>query len=301
MLNVSERLMGTRLNPSEEYRTWVFSDPHFGHEASVAIFGRPFRNRHHGDGYLLEQWTHGRTGPRHGGLSGRRHHGPPDGRPDRPPPAQTGRQDPRSREPRQGAHPPPPAGVRRGGGVRPPAGRARPALHPRAPRRRPGRLREHPRPHPPEDVGRRAPDQRVRRTDRVPAEPGGRREGTGPAPESRGPLGGSATTDLFIAWTGWIWTPSASTFLGNVWIGSHPGHLVGSSIRPPEYISIHNEAALRSGRQVEHVAPPGGTSRGLEHAGVRRVQRIPASWHAGVSTRRQRATSPTSSEWTRVQ
>ena len=59
MLNVSERLMGTRLNPSEEYRTWVFSDPHFGHEASVAIFGRPFRNRHHGDGYLLEQWTHG--------------------------------------------------------------------------------------------------------------------------------------------------------------------------------------------------------------------------------------------------
>ena len=59
MLNVSERLMGTRLNPSEEYRTWVFSDPHFGHEASVAIFGRPFRNRHHGDGYLLDQWTHG--------------------------------------------------------------------------------------------------------------------------------------------------------------------------------------------------------------------------------------------------
>ena len=59
MLNVSERLMGTRLNPSEEYRTWVFSDPHFGHEASVAIFGRPFRNCHHGDGYLLEQWTHG--------------------------------------------------------------------------------------------------------------------------------------------------------------------------------------------------------------------------------------------------
>ena len=48
---------------------------------------------------------------------------------------------------------------------------------------------------------------------------------------------------------------------GQVWIGSHPGHLVGSLIRPPGYISIHNEAALRSGRQVERVAPPGGTSR----------------------------------------
>lgn len=58
ILNVSERLMGTRLNPGEEYRTWVFSDPHFEHEASVALFGRPFRNCHHGDGYLLEQWTH---------------------------------------------------------------------------------------------------------------------------------------------------------------------------------------------------------------------------------------------------
>ncbi len=58
MLNVSERLMGTRLNPSEEYRTWVFSDPHFEHEASVALLGRPFRNRHHGDGYL---WSSGRT------------------------------------------------------------------------------------------------------------------------------------------------------------------------------------------------------------------------------------------------
>ena len=57
MLNVAERLMGTRLNPTEEHRTWVFSDPHFEHEASVAIFGRPFRNRHHGDGYLIEHWT----------------------------------------------------------------------------------------------------------------------------------------------------------------------------------------------------------------------------------------------------
>ena len=50
MLHVSGRLMGTRLNPSEEYWTWVFSDPHFGHEASVALFGRTFRNRHHGGG-----------------------------------------------------------------------------------------------------------------------------------------------------------------------------------------------------------------------------------------------------------
>ena len=35
----------------------MFSDPHFEHEASVAIFGRPFRGSHHGDGYLIEQWT----------------------------------------------------------------------------------------------------------------------------------------------------------------------------------------------------------------------------------------------------
>ena len=27
-------------------------------EASVGIFGRPFRSCHHGDGYLLEQWTY---------------------------------------------------------------------------------------------------------------------------------------------------------------------------------------------------------------------------------------------------
>ena len=57
MLNVSVRLTGTRLDPAEEYRTWVFSDPHFEHDASVAIFGRPFRSRHHGDAYLLEEWT----------------------------------------------------------------------------------------------------------------------------------------------------------------------------------------------------------------------------------------------------
>ena len=37
---------------------WVFSDPHFGHQASVGISGRPFRSCHHGDSYLLEQWTH---------------------------------------------------------------------------------------------------------------------------------------------------------------------------------------------------------------------------------------------------
>lgn len=57
VLAISIRLPGTRLRPADEPRTWVFSDPHFEHEASVAIFGRPFRNRHHGDGYLLEHWT----------------------------------------------------------------------------------------------------------------------------------------------------------------------------------------------------------------------------------------------------
>ena len=79
MLNVSERLMGTRLNPSEEYRTWVFSDPHFEHEASVALFGRPFRNRHHGDGYLLEQWTRVPAVEQVLGALGVESHHPPDG------------------------------------------------------------------------------------------------------------------------------------------------------------------------------------------------------------------------------
>ena len=57
VLEASGRLLGARLPPADEHRTWVFSDPHFEHEASVAIFGRPFRHCHHGDGYLLEQWT----------------------------------------------------------------------------------------------------------------------------------------------------------------------------------------------------------------------------------------------------
>ena len=57
MLAVSDRLLGVMLRPADESRTWVFSDPHFEHEASVGIFGRPFRGCHHGDGYLLEQWT----------------------------------------------------------------------------------------------------------------------------------------------------------------------------------------------------------------------------------------------------
>ena len=55
---MTSRLLGATLRPGDAHRTWVFSDPHFGHEASVAIFGRPFRSCHHGDGYLLEQWTH---------------------------------------------------------------------------------------------------------------------------------------------------------------------------------------------------------------------------------------------------
>ena len=58
VLAASRRLTGAGLRPGDERRTWVFSDPHFGHEASVAIFGRPFWSCHHGDGYLLEQWTH---------------------------------------------------------------------------------------------------------------------------------------------------------------------------------------------------------------------------------------------------
>jgi len=47
-----------RISEEVEHLMWVFSDPHFGHAASVGIFGRPFRSCHHGDSYLLEQWTH---------------------------------------------------------------------------------------------------------------------------------------------------------------------------------------------------------------------------------------------------
>ncbi len=57
VLAVSDRLLGARLRPADASRTWVFSDPHFEHEAGVGIFGRPFRGCHHGDGYPLEQWT----------------------------------------------------------------------------------------------------------------------------------------------------------------------------------------------------------------------------------------------------
>ena len=58
VLNACSRLLGTRLSPVDEHRTWVFSDPHFEHEPSVQIFGRPFRNCRHADSYLFEQWTH---------------------------------------------------------------------------------------------------------------------------------------------------------------------------------------------------------------------------------------------------
>ena len=57
VLAASRRLLGVTLRPRDEHRTWVFSDPHFEHGASVAVFGRPFRGCHHGDGYLLEHWT----------------------------------------------------------------------------------------------------------------------------------------------------------------------------------------------------------------------------------------------------
>ena len=58
VLNACSRLLGARLRPEPEPRTWVFSDPHFEHGPSVHIFGRPFRSCHHADGYLFEQWTH---------------------------------------------------------------------------------------------------------------------------------------------------------------------------------------------------------------------------------------------------
>ena len=187
VLAVSARLLGARLRPADESRTWVFSDPHFEHEASVAIFGRPFRGSHHGDGYLLEQWTRDvmdrDTVICLGDVTMGR---PTDGLIDRL------RRRPGSKvlvagEPRPRAHPPPPAGVR-GGRLRPPRGRPRPPLHPRAPGRRPRRLRERPRACPPDEVGGRAPDQRVRRADRVPASPRGRSAKAGP-PSGRRALG----------------------------------------------------------------------------------------------------------------
>ena len=58
VLNACSRLLSTRLRPEDEHRTSAFSDPHFEDEASVAIFCRPFQSCHHGDGYLLENWTH---------------------------------------------------------------------------------------------------------------------------------------------------------------------------------------------------------------------------------------------------
>ena len=58
VLNACGRLRSARLRPEDESRTWVFSDPHFEHEPSVQIFGRPFRDCDHADGHLFEQWTH---------------------------------------------------------------------------------------------------------------------------------------------------------------------------------------------------------------------------------------------------
>lgn len=57
VLAASRRLPGVMLRPADASRMWVFSDPHFEDEVSVAIFDRPFRGCHDGDGYLLEQWT----------------------------------------------------------------------------------------------------------------------------------------------------------------------------------------------------------------------------------------------------
>ena len=61
VLHASGRLLGAMLRPGDEHRTWVFSDPHFGHEASVGIFGRPFRSCHHGDGCRLRVRGRGRA------------------------------------------------------------------------------------------------------------------------------------------------------------------------------------------------------------------------------------------------
>ena len=57
VLNACRRLPGAGLRPRDEPRTWVFSDPHFEHEESVAIFNRPFRGCHDGDSHLIGNWT----------------------------------------------------------------------------------------------------------------------------------------------------------------------------------------------------------------------------------------------------
>ena len=57
VLNACGRLLTTRLRPEDEHRTWVFSDPHFEHEANIAIFEQPFRSDFEDDGHRLERWT----------------------------------------------------------------------------------------------------------------------------------------------------------------------------------------------------------------------------------------------------
>ena len=181
VLAASRHLIGARLRSRDEPRTWVFSDPHFEHEASVGIFDRPFRSSHHADGYLFEQWTRDvRDDDTLICLGDVTMGRPTDGLIDRL------RRRPGRKILVVGNHDH--AHLRRlrrafdtDGGVRPPAGRARPALHARAPRRGARRLRQRPRPRPPESLGGRVPDQRLRGADRVPANPDGRREETRPA------------------------------------------------------------------------------------------------------------------------
>ena len=162
----------------------VFSDPHFEHEASIGIFDRPFRNRHHGDAYLLEHWTRDvhddDTLICLGDVTMGR---PTDGLIDRL------RRRPGRKILVTGNHDH--AHLRR---LRRAFDMVAACAHlPGEPDLLlthvplddvPPRLHQRPRPRPPAEVGGRVPDQRLRGADRVPADPDGRREETRPAPGS---------------------------------------------------------------------------------------------------------------------
>lgn len=56
MLETSERLLGKGLRRADEHRTWVLSDPHFGDAVCLHVFDRPFRTTEEGDRFVFEDW-----------------------------------------------------------------------------------------------------------------------------------------------------------------------------------------------------------------------------------------------------
>ena len=166
--DLEQRLPSLNLDAAEAPRTWVFSDPHFEHNPSIAAFGRPFRNYHHGDGYLIEHWTRDVADADTIICLGDRHGRSANAQLDRPPEAQARPQAAGNGESRRSPHQAALQSLRRDRVVRPSHGRPGPALHPRTAGQRPGELRECPRPHTPEKLGRPKTHQRMRGANRVP-------------------------------------------------------------------------------------------------------------------------------------